>query len=284
MALIETKRFDEPDELVTLPRLTHSVVVVGGTYVARVVHSAGWSWEKHVKPVVGGERCMHHHQGVVLSGLFAVETDAGVRRLIRAGEAFDVAPGHLAWVEGDEDVVTIEFAGVPGWGKPPETGERVLATLLVTDIAGSTEAATRAGDAAWKQLLARHLERTRAELDRYRGFEVAGTGDGIVAMFDGAARAVRCASAVRRRAAGDGLMLRAGVHSGEVERQADNVRGVAVHAAARIAAAAQPGEVLVSEATAMLLEGSGIALADAGQHELKGLPGPRRLYRLAGEE
>jgi class 3 adenylate cyclase len=282
MALLETKSFEEPDEVVELPCLTQHVVVVGDTYVARAVHRPGWSWEEHVKPVAGTERCMHHHRGVLLSGRVAFETAGGARHVLAAGSAFDVAPGHLAWVVGEEDAVTIEFAGVAGWGKPPETGERVLATLLVTDIAGSTEAAARLGDAAWKQLLTRHLERTRGELDRFRGIEVSGTGDGLVAIFDGAARAVRCAEAVRERAAGDGLTIRAGVHTGEIERQADDVRGVAVHAAARVASAAQPGEVLVSQATAMLLEGSGVVLDDAGDHELKGLPGPRRLFRLAG--
>ena len=105
-----------------------------------------------------------------------------------------------------------------------------------------------------------------------------------LAMFDGAARAVRCAAAIRDVAAKDELRIRAGVHSGEVERQADNVRGVAVHAVTRIAALAEPGEVLVSEPAANLLEGSDLDLEDAGEHELKGLPGRRRMYRLAQGE
>ncbi|HVM17456.1 MAG TPA: adenylate/guanylate cyclase domain-containing protein [Gaiellaceae bacterium] len=282
MPSIETKRFDEPDELVSLPHLTQHVVLIGDTYVARVVHHAGWSWEEHVKPVVGTTSCMHHHQGVLLSGEFVVETDAGARRHVRGGEAYDIPPGHTAWVVGDVDAVAIEFTGARGWASPADPGERVLATLLVTDIVGSTEAAARLGDAAWKQLLARHFESTRRELDRFRGVEVSGTGDGIVAMFDGAARAVLCALALRDRARRDGLEIRAGVHSGEVERQADNVRGVAVHAAARVAAAAGAGEVLVSATTDSLLEGAGIALEDAGEHELKGLTGRRRLYRVRG--
>lgn len=177
--------------------------------------------------------------------------------------------------------MSIEFTGVRGWAKPAEAGERFVATLLVTDIVGSTETAARLGDAAWKELLGRHGDRVRRELDRFRGVEVATTGDGFLALFDGAARAVRCAAAVRDAADADALQVRAGVHSGEVERDANNVRGVAVHAVTRIAALAQPGEVLVSAATSTLLEGSGLLLEDAGEHELKGLPGRRRVYRLS---
>lgn len=211
-----------------------------------------------------------------------VVTDAGARRRIGAGEALEVPPGHDAWVVGDEPLVTVEFTGVRGWGKPAETGERVVATLLVTDIVDSTAVAAELGDAAWKERLARHGDRVRVQLDRFRGFEITTTGDGFLAMFDGAARAVRCAAAIRDVAAEDGLRIRAAVHSGEIERQADNVRGVAVHAVTRIAALAEPGEVLVSTSAASLLEGSDLALEDAGEHELRGLAGRRRLHRLLG--
>ena len=122
----------------------------------------------------------------------------------------------------------------------------------------------------------------RIQLDRFRGLEVLTTGDGFLAFFDGAARAVRCAAAIRDGARQDGLEIRAGVHSGEVERDAGNLRGVAVHAVTRIAALAKPGEVLVSAPTESLLEGAGLRLEDAGEHELKGLAGARRIYRLAG--
>jgi class 3 adenylate cyclase len=277
---IVNKSFDEPDELVTQPLVTVQVVVLGEVYVARTVHQPGWSWSEHVRPVAGTRTCQHHHQGVVLSGQVEVEMEGGARRLLRAGEAFDIPPGHDSRVVGDEPHVTIEFAGVRGWAKPPEAGERVVATLLVTDIVGSTDVAVRLGDAAWKELLAGHGDRVRRELDRFRGLEVATTGDGFLALFDGAARAVRCAAAIRDRAEDDGLRIRAGVHSGEVERQAGNVRGFAVHAVTRIAALAEPGEVLVSGAAESLLEGSDLELEDAGEHELRGLPGRRRVYRL----
>ncbi len=282
MARLQSKRFDEPDELVTLPLVTVQVVLLGEAHVARLVHQPGWSWAEHVKPVARTPSCQHHHQGVVLEGEVEIETDTGARRIIRAGEAFEVPPGHNARVIGDKPFVTIEFGGVHGWAKPAEAGERFVATLLVTDIVDSTKVAVRLGDAAWKGLLARHNEGVRIQLDRFRGVEVYTTGDGFLAFFDGAARAVRCAAAIRDGALQDGLQIRASVHSGEVERDAGNLRGIAVHAVTRIAALANPGEVLVSAPTASLLEGAGLRLEDAGEHELKGLAGARRIYRLVG--
>jgi len=281
MSSLESKSFDEPDDVVSLPLLREDVVVLGEVHVARIVHEPGWSWSEHMQPVVGTPSCLHHHQGVVLTGAAEIVTDRGAKRVIRAGEAFNIPPGHHSRVVGDEPYVTIEFMGVRGWGKPTEAGERVVATLLVTDIVGSTETASTLGDTAWKRLLGQHGDRVRRELERFRGIEVATTGDGFLAMFDGAARAVRAGAAIRDAAAHDGLRIRAGVHSGEVERDADNVRGVAVHAATRVAGLADPGEVLVSSSTAALLEGAALELDDAGEHELKGLPGLRRLYRLA---
>jgi class 3 adenylate cyclase len=278
---LESKSFDEPDEIASLPLLRQDVVLLGEVHVARLVHEPGWSWSEHVRPVVGTPSCLHHHQGIVLAGAAEILTDRGAKRVIRAGEAFNIPPGHDSRVLGDEPFVTIEFAGVRGWARPTESGERVVATLLVTDIVGSTETASRLGDASWRKLLGRHGDRVRRELDRFRGVEITTTGDGFLAVFDGAARAVRAAAAIRDAAGEDALRIRAGVHSGEVERDADNVRGVAVHAATRIAALAEPGEVLVSASTAALLEGAGVELDDAGEHELKGLPGARRLYRLA---
>jgi class 3 adenylate cyclase len=282
MATLQSKRFDQPDDLITLPLLTSQVVVLGEVYIARSTHEPGWRWSEHVKPVVGTPSCLHHHKGVVVSGQMEVETDTGARRRFGAGEALEVPPGHDARVIGDEPLVTIEFTGVRGWAKPAEAGERVVATLLVTDIVESTAVAARLGDAAWREQLARHGDRVRLQLDRFRGLEVTTTGDGFLALFDGAARAVRCAAAIRDGADEEGLQIRAGVHSGEIERDADNVRGVAVHAVTRIAALAQPGQVLVSAPAASLLEGSALELEDAGEHELKGLPGRRRLHRLVG--
>ncbi len=279
MAGVHSKSFDEPDELLERPLVTMKTVLLGEVHVVWIVHEPGWSWSEHMKPIVGTPWCLHHHQGIQLAGRLEVTTDTGARRVVGPGEVYDIPPGHDARVLGNEPVIEIEFAGGRGWGKPAEF-ERVVATLVVTDIVGSTQVAGRVGDAAWKQLLARHADRVRVELDRFRGIEVATTGDGFLAMFDGAARAVRCAGAIRVAADADGLEVRAGVHSGEMERDGANLRGVAVHAATRIAALAQPGEVLVSEAAAALLEGSGLSLVGAGEHELKGLAGRRRLYRF----
>jgi class 3 adenylate cyclase len=275
-----SKRFDEPDEVVTLPLAREEVVILGEVHVGRTTHQPGWSWAEHVKPVAGTPTCLFHHRGFVVSGRMQFETDDGAVRVLGPGDAFDVEPGHNARVVGDEPCVTIDFAGVRGWGKVPEVGERVVATLLVTDIVDSTAAAVRLGDVRWKALLERHDERVRLELDRFRGLEVDTTGDGFLAMFDGASRAVRCAAAIAGVAAEEGLQVRAGIHSGEVEREGRALRGVAVHAATRIAALAQPGEVLVSDAAVALVEGSSVELADAGEHDLRGLPGRRRLYRL----
>jgi class 3 adenylate cyclase len=283
MSELISKRFAEPDESVVLPKLEGQVLVLGEVYVARYVYQPGWRWSTDVKPQVGAPSCQHHHQGVVLSGQIQFVTDDGARRLCGTGEAFDVPPGHDAWVIGDEPCVTVEFRGVRDWAKPTTAGERVLATLLITDIVGSTALASQMGDAAWKALLARHADRLRSELDRFRGYEVKTTGDGFLAIFDGAARALRCAAAICRVAREDGIEVRAGVHTGEIEHHTEDIRGVAVHVVARIGALAGASEVFASASTVALLEGSGLTFTDAGEHELKGLTGPRRLYRLSDD-
>jgi class 3 adenylate cyclase len=282
VAGIETKSFDEPDELLEQPLVTIKNVVLGELHIAWRTYQPGWQWSVHMRPIVGTASCMHHHQGIQIAGRMEVTTDGGARRVVEPGEVYDIPPGHDGRVLGDEPVVCIEFAGARGWGKAPAS-ERVVATLLVTDIVESTSIAARMGDADWKTLLGHNSDRVRAQLDRFRGIEVDTTGDGFLAIFDGAARAVTCAAAIRQVSRADGLEVRAGVHSGEVERDGRQVRGVAVHAATRVAALAGAGEVLVSEAAAALLEGSGVLLEDAGEHELRGLPGRRRLHRLADD-
>jgi class 3 adenylate cyclase len=283
MSELQSKCFDEPDEVVSLPNLAGQIVVLGEAYVGRYVHKPGWRWSKDVKPLVGTPSCQYHHQGFVLSGQVHLTTDDGAQRTLGPGEAFNIPPGHDAYVVGDEPCITVEFRGARDWAKPAIGGERVLTTLLVTDIVDSTATATRLGDAEWKKLLARHFDRVRLELDRFRGYEIASIGDGFLAMFDGAARAVRCAASITRIAREDGIEVRVGVHSGEVERHTDNVRGVAVHTVTRIAALASSGEVLLSAPTAALLEGSGLSFSDAGEHKLKGLAGRRRLHRLKAD-
>lgn len=279
MAGLDSRSFDEPDDVVELELMSARTVILGEVHVGWIVHQPGWSWSEYVKPVVRTPSCLHHHQGVQLTGrLEIVMAESGARRVIGPGEAFDVPPGHDARVLGDEPVTQIDFAA-RGWGKPSQD-ERVVATLLVTDIVGSTEVAARLGDVRWKELLARHGSRARIELDRFRGMEVATTGDGFLAMFDGAARAVRCAAAIGAAAPDDGLEVRAGVHSGEVERDGDNLRGLAVHAATRIASLAGPGQVLVSAGDGKPAGGLRALARGRGRTRAEGPRGYPRLFSL----
>jgi len=162
------------------------------------------------------------------------------------------------------------------------TFERQLTTVLFTDVVSSTERAARSGDSAWKALVERHHAVVRAMLGRYRGTEVDTAGDGFFATFDGPARAVRCAQAIIEAVRPIGLEIRAGVHTGEVEFIDDKVGGIAVSIGARVAGRAGPSEVLVSQTVKDLVTGSGIVFEDAAEHELKGVPGRWRLYRVAG--
>jgi class 3 adenylate cyclase len=164
-----------------------------------------------------------------------------------------------------------------GTHTPPEP-DRVLATVMFTDIVGSTETAARLGDSAWRSLLARHDELTHEQLVRHRGRPVKSLGDGVLATFDGPARAIRCALALRDAVRELGIELRAGLHTGECEAIGDDVGGLAVHIGARVGALASPREVLVSGTVKDLVVGSGIGFADRGEHSLKGVPGTWRLW------
>ena len=167
-------------------------------------------------------------------------------------------------------------------GAPPEIEyDRVLATMLFTDIVGSTERASGLGDAAWKRLLELHNEVVRRQLVRFRGREVTTTGDGFLATFDGPARGVKAAVEIRDSLRDIGVEVRAGLHTGECELIGDNIGGVAVHIGARVGALAGAGEILVSSTVKDLVAGSGIAFEDRGVHELKGVPDSWRIYAVA---
>jgi class 3 adenylate cyclase len=184
---------------------------------------------------------------------------------------------HVPMVDPDQILDEVEefLTGT----RPAPVSDRVLATVLFTDLVGSTETAGSLGDASWAALLRAHNEAVRRELERFSGEEIDTAGDGFLALFDGPARAIRCALAVREALGALGLEVRAGVHTGEVERRAgDKPRGIAVHIGARIAPCAGPGEVLVSATTRDLVAGSGLEFEDRGEHELKGVEGMRRLY------
>ena len=158
----------------------------------------------------------------------------------------------------------------------------MLATVLSTDIVGSTEKIAELGDAGWRELVERHHATVRALLARYRGREIDTAGDGFFACFDGPARAVRCAEAAVEAVRPLGIEIRAGLHTGEVETIAGKVGGIAVAIGARVGAMAEPSQVLVSQTVKDLMAGSGLAFEDRGAHELKGVPGEWRLYVVAG--
>ena len=263
-----------------MPKASARIVDLGETSVGLASWEPGWRWSTDLGPIVGTTWCENHHLGYALSGTLAVITEAGERLDIRGRDVYEIPPGHDAWVVGDEPFVTVEWTSsrVVGIG-PDAPGERVLATILFTDIVDSTSTLERLGDTAWRELLLAHNGRMREVLSAYRGREIATTGDGFLAIFDGASRAVRCGAAMVKAARGVGVQIRVGIHTGEVELIAGNVRGVAVHAAARVLSIAGPDEVLISDSTYGLVEGSGLALEDAGRHELKGLTGERQLYR-----
>jgi class 3 adenylate cyclase len=161
--------------------------------------------------------------------------------------------------------------------------DRVLATVLFTDIVDSTRQAAELGDRRWRELLEGHDELTRAEIARFQGREVKHTGDGFLATFDGPTRAVRCATTLAERMPELGIDVRGGLHTGECELRGDDIGGIAVHIGARIAALAQAREVLVSSTVKDLVNGSGITFEDRGAHALKGVPGDWRLFAPIGE-
>jgi class 3 adenylate cyclase len=156
--------------------------------------------------------------------------------------------------------------------------DRVLATVMFTDIVGSTERAAELGDARWRELLANYYAALRKELTAFRGREVETAGDGLLATFDGPARAIRCADSVRKKMRPLGLQVRTGLHTGECEVIGDHIGGIAVHIAARVAATAEPDQVIVSGTVKDLVAGSGLQFADRGTHNLKGVPGEWRLF------
>lgn len=215
-----------------------------------------------------------------MSGAISVHMDDGTEFTVGPGTAYDIPSGHDGWVIGDEPWVTIIFAGVRGFGEVAED-ERILVSILFTDIVGSTERATRMGDMAWKELLSHHDQLARDVMAEFRARLIKDTGDGFMALFDGAGRAVQCAATLSRVAESVGLEIRAGVHTGEVQLLETEVRGVAVHQAARIAALAGAGEVLVSSTTRELLGSSqSMAFEPRGPHELKGIDGQKELWAL----
>jgi class 3 adenylate cyclase len=193
-------------------------------------------------------------------------------------------PGRdTAIFSSDVDAVADEIQAFLTGSRPAPRPDRILATVLFTDVVGSTERAANMGDRDWKELLERHHVLLRTALDRYGGREVHTAGDGFLATFDSPRRAIECAREAAAAIRSIGLEIRAGVHTGEIELSGDDVQGIAVHIGARISALAGAGEVLVSSTVKDLVAGSGIQFDDRGEHSLKGVPGEWRVFSVRSQ-
>ena len=280
MARLQTKPFEAPDETRPVPGAQLRLVYLGEVAVGHAVWQPGWRWSTDLRPLAGTDWCENHHLGYAISGRLAVLMEDGEQLEIAGESVYEIPPRHDAWVVGDEPFETVEWSSARVVGVGPDSpGARVLATVLFTDIVDSTATLERVGDPAWRELLLAHNARMRDTINAFRGQEIATTGDGFLVVFDSATRAVRCGLAMTRSVESLGLRIRVGIHSGEVEFVGDEVRGVAVHAAARVLAIAGASEVVVSATTRDLSEGSGVTFVDAGRHALKGLSGERQVFR-----
>ena len=282
MSRIQRKSVTDPDEVIDLPLMTVNLVRVGSLTLGYGMGQPGFRWSTHVSGEAGEALCQIHHRQLLLSGRFAVQMDDGEYAEIGPNEVFDVPPGHDAWVVGDEPVVLLDFLGNIDQLGQPISRDRIVTTLLMTDIVDSTGTASRLGDAVWKQQLAEHNQLVRARLERYLGQEVNTTGDGFLAMFASAIGAIRCAASISEATDGLSLPVRIGIHTGEVELLPGDIGGVAVHAAARVMALGRASEVMVSSATRGLVEDGRLRFESRGIQSLKGLPTPLEVFALVG--
>lgn len=281
MARLQAKSLERPDEVRRTPLGHVDIYNLDDLVIGRMVFEPGWHWMEHVQPIAGTSLCQYHHVGICMSGRLGNRMEDGTTSEIGPGMVYEIPPGHDGWVIGDETFIAYDVAGVRSYARVDENSQRVLGTMLFTDIVDSTALAESLGPARWRELVGQHNERIQFELDRYRGRLVKTTGDGVLALFDGAERAVRAGAAICVAARSLGLAIRAGIHTGEVELAAGDVRGLAVHVASRIMALAGPSELYVSATTRELVADSGLVFVDAGIHELKGVSGARQLFRLA---
>jgi class 3 adenylate cyclase len=280
MARLQARSLGTPNEVRTFPFGRLEIFQLDDVVIGRTQFEPGWHWAEHVRPIAGTPSCQYHHLGVCVSGRLGIRMDDGTTLEVGPDTVFDIPAGHDGWVIGDEPWVTFDFAGMRAFGRAVEPDDRILASILFTDIVDSTATAERLGDARWRALVSELNRWSENEIDRQRGRLIKTTGDGLIALFDSSERAVRCAAALIAEAGRLDLQLRAGVHTGEVELGAGDVRGIAVHLASRILALAGPGEVWISGTTQELLAGSTLAFEDRGEHELKGISGRRRVFVL----
>ena len=263
-----------------MPSITLNLLRVGSLALGYATIQPGFRWSTHLREETDAPFCQIHHLQLLLSGRFAVEMDDGEYVEIGPNEIFDVPPGHDAWVVGDEPAVLLDFLGnIEQLGRPASK-DRIVTTLLMTDIVESTATASRVGDAVWKQTLGEHNRLVRARIERYLGEEVNTTGDGFLAMFASAVGAIRCAASIRDATAGIGLPVRIGVHTGEVELLPGDIGGLAVHAAARVMAVGGASDIMVSSTTRGLVEDRDGRFQSRGAQHLKGLPTPLEVFAL----
>jgi class 3 adenylate cyclase len=285
VAKLQRRRFSDSDDVRVAGRGKVEIVELGDRVIARLVWPPGWRWSVDVKPIAGTQWCQSHHVGYTVSGRLRVQMSDGVELELGPGEVAEIPPGHDAWVLGDEPYVTIDFEAMRGFARPQsESGRRTLASILMTDIVDSTAQAVSQGPDRWRDTVSRHNEIAERAIVRNDGRLVKTTGDGVIGLFDSSERAIRAAVAVADGVRSLNLRLRAAVHTGEVELSTGDVRGVAVHAAARMMALAGSDEVVVSATVHDVVDGTGLEFDDFGVHELRGLPGKRQLYRLKTPE
>ena len=279
MSRVEVRDLGEPEAVVSYPLGETSQVRLAQTVVSRHVLQPGWSWEEHGGTSAGTASCELYHRGVVLSGRMGIRTDEGEELIIDPNQVFDLPPGHVTWVEGDDVLVMVDWAGGAGFDPQPGGEARAMATILFTDIVDSTVLASQAGDASWKRTVVMHEDVVRSVLAGFRGREVETAGDSFLVVFGSAEGAIRCGLALIGALAAIQIPIRVGIHSGEVIMSGDDIRGLAVHAAARIMAQAGAGEILVSGITRDLTEGAtGLTFESRGRHSLKGLDREHELF------
>ncbi len=283
MASFTVKNLRSPEDQIRMPGAEADLVTLGDVTVGREVDAPGWRWSVDMRPIVGGEWCESRHVGVVLSGRSGFLLRDGSTFEVSTDDVFDVPPGHDSWTIGDEPAVFLEWSGLRSWvGSAASFGDRVLTTLMFADVVESTAMIVRVGDTAWRELLGGFYEAAGELLAEHRGRLVDTAGDSLLATFDSPGQALLCAAGLRARAGAQGLRIRAGVHVGEVEVTGSTVRGLAVHEAARVMSAAAPDDILVSAVTHGLVANDAWLFEDRGEHDLKGLDGPRVLFAYVG--